>query len=55
MDHARDDVLARSALALNENWYVSGGNFVHARPQGLHSIRMTENDGLGRNLADGLH
>ena len=51
MDHARDDVLASTALALNQDWDIGAGHFVQTLPKRLHDLRMTEYDRFGRKFS----
>ncbi len=51
VNHASDDVLTGTALALNQDGNVGAGDFVHAVAQRLHDLRVAENYGLGRKLS----
>ena len=49
MNHARDNVFAGAALALNQDGNVGAGDLVHAVAQRLHNLRVAENHASGGN------
>ena len=55
MNQARDDVLARPALALNQDRNIGAGHFVQPLAQRLHRFRSAENNGFRWNLTEGLN
>ena len=54
VNHARDDVFARAALALNQHRHVRGGQLGQAVPHRLHSFGATEHNAVGRHLPQRL-
>jgi len=55
MNHARDDVFARSTLSLDEYGNIRARQFCQAVPDGLHAFRAPEHNGIGRHFPQGLN
>src|ERR1700719_2525533 len=50
-DHAGDDVLAGTALAVDQDRDVGAGYLIHTGAQGLHGLGLAEHDCIGGELA----
>ena len=51
MNHARDNVFAGTALALNQDGNVGARDLVHAVAEGLHNLGAAEYNRLGRKFS----
>ena len=51
MNHAGDDVFAGAAFTLNEYRDVGAGELVQALAEGTHCLGVSEDDGVGGDLA----
>ncbi len=54
MNHARNNVLAGSALSLDEDRNIRACQFCETVADGLHGLRAPEDDRIGRHFSQRL-